>query len=305
MPTTYMINETSLDVNLFVHVPLLRDPEPMEMLKYEPSQIPVSETVGISITGQHDILALNSKFFVTLNSRDLWQCQKLSSVNFCRDIVSTLRPIDDLKETCLGSLREGNSNQIMKTCRNKKLVPLKFDMKKVESHRYVIYTREEDRAKIFCPDNHGNVVLDAEITIPTNIYTEIPIKNECFGKLLVNRRTFYPDSNFDSRENHASFDLHFHKSYLENIHGITSTKLEHIYALVDTVKTEVDISEIHQISQQIEKNLQYSMLQYSTAGGSGLMILALVISICILFRKSNKMESKLQEIKGNLPRSTC
>ena len=305
MPTTYMINETSLDVNLFVHVPLLRDPEPMEMLKYEPSQIPVSETVGISITGQHDILALNSKFFVTLNSRDLWQCQKLSSVSFCRDIVSTLRPIDDLKETCLGSLREGNSNQIMKTCRNKKLVPLKFDMKRVESHRYIIYTHEEDRAKIFCPDNHGNIVLDAEITIPTNVYTEIPIKNECFGKLLVNRRTFYTDSNFDARENHASFDLHFHKSYLENIHGITSTKLEHIYALVDTVKTEVDISEIHQISQQIEKNLQYSMLQYSTAGGSGLIILALVISTCILFRKSNKMESKLQEIKGNLPRSTC
>ena len=219
--------------------------------------------------------------------------------------MSTLRPIDDLKETCLGSLREGNSNQIMKTCRNKKLVPLKFDMKRVESHRYVIYTREEDRAKIFCPDNHGNIVLDAEITIPTNVYTGIPIKNECFGKLLVNRRTFYTDSNFDARENHASFDLHFHKSYLENIHGITSTKLEHIYGLVDTVKTEVDISEIHQISQQIEKNLQYSMLQYSTAGGSGLIILALVISICILFRKSNKMESKLQEIKGNLPRSTC
>ena len=59
----------------------------------------------------------------------------------------------------------------MKTCRNKKLVPLKFDMKRVESHRYVIYTREEDRAKIFCPDNHGNIALDAEITIPTNIYT--------------------------------------------------------------------------------------------------------------------------------------
>ena len=153
MPTTYMINATTLSVHLFVHIPLLRDPEPMNMVKYEPSQIPVTDTVGISIKGHHDVLAHNSKFFVTLNSRDLWQCQKFSSVHFCRDIVSSLRPIDDLKETCLGALRRGNSNQIMKTCRNKKLVPLKFDMPRVESHKFIIYTLEEERASIYCDQN--------------------------------------------------------------------------------------------------------------------------------------------------------
>ena len=121
----------------------------------------------------------------------------------------------------------------------------------------------------------------------------------------MNRRTFYPDSNFDARENHASFDLHFHKNYLENIPGITSSKLAHIFTLVDTIKTEVDISEIHQISKQIEKNLQFSMWQYGTAGGTGFIIVALVISVCVLFRKTNKTDSKIKEIEGNSPRRTC
>ena len=113
----------------------------------------------------------------------------------------------------------------------------------------------------------------------------------------MNRRTFYPDSNFDSRENHASFDLHFHKSYLENIPGITSSKLAHIFTLVDTIKTEVDISEIHQISQQIEKNLQYSMLHYSTLGGSGLIILALN-SYIYLYSVSEKQQNGIKAARN-------
>ena len=39
----------------------------------------------------------------------------------------------------------------------------------------------------------------------------------------------YPDSNFDSDQNYASFNLHFEKNYLEKIPGLTDTKLTHVW----------------------------------------------------------------------------
>ena len=50
--------------------------------------------------------------------------------------------------------------------------------------------------------------------------------------------------------------MHFEKNYLEKIPGLTDTKLTHVFTYLDKVKTEVDITQIHQISEQLDKNLQ-------------------------------------------------
>ena len=109
MPTSYIIDQNSLTLHLFVHIPLLRDQELMKMFQYKSSQIPISTNFGISITGHQDILAYSSKYFVTLSSRDLWKCKKLATVHFCKDIVNYLRPISEMSNTCLGSLKEEHS----------------------------------------------------------------------------------------------------------------------------------------------------------------------------------------------------
>ena len=106
----------------------------------------------------------------------------------------------------------------------------------------------------------------------------------------------YPDSNFDSDQNYASFNLHFEKNYLENIPGLTATKLNHVLTYLNNVKTEVDITQIHQISEEIDKNLQviskmdngnfYTYIVFGvTIGALVIAILAGSISACIVFSK--------------------
>ena len=69
MPTTYKIDQDSLTLHLFVHVPLVRDTEVMKMVQYKPTQIPVSNKYGINVKDKHDdVLAYNNKYFVTLKS---------------------------------------------------------------------------------------------------------------------------------------------------------------------------------------------------------------------------------------------
>ena len=90
--------------------------------------------------------------------------------------------------------------------------------------------------------------------IHANVYTELLLEDGCTG--MMSGKELYPDSNFDSDENYASFNLHFEKNYLEKIPGLTDTKLTHVFTYLDNVKTEIDITQIHQISEQLDKNLQ-------------------------------------------------
>ena len=101
----------------------------MQMIQYKPSQIPISKNFGMNIAGHHDILAYNSKHFVTLHSNDLWKCQKLATVHFCTEIVNVLKPISELSGSCLESLKEENTNEIMEKCSHQKLSPFKTDIK--------------------------------------------------------------------------------------------------------------------------------------------------------------------------------
>ena len=54
MPTTYKIDNDSMILHLFVHIPLVRDTEVMRMFQYKPSQIPVSNKYGINVKDKHD-----------------------------------------------------------------------------------------------------------------------------------------------------------------------------------------------------------------------------------------------------------
>ena len=121
---------------------------------------------------------------------------------------------------------------------------------------------------------------------------------------FINDNVFYPDSNYDSDENYSSFDLGFEKNYLEKIPGITETKLTHIFTLLDKVKTDVDITQIHQMSVQIDKNLEdwnnsfTNPLLYGTIVALAITFLVGGISIYFLFRMYKHFDKEIAMIRS-------
>ena len=114
MRTSYKIEPDTLSINLYVHIPLLREKEVMQMIQYTPSQIPISEKLGINIADHHDILAYDSKHFITLQASDLHKCQQIATLHFCNDVINSLKPLDEMKDNCLGSLKLENTKNASK-----------------------------------------------------------------------------------------------------------------------------------------------------------------------------------------------
>ena len=89
------------------------------------------------------------------------------------------------------------------------------------------------------------------------------------------------------------------------IPGITETKLTHIFTLLDKVKTDVDITQIHQMSVQIDKNLEVwnnsftNPLLYGTIVALAKTFLVGGISIYFLFRMYKHFDNEIAMMKGN------
>jgi hypothetical protein len=167
-----------------------------------------------------------------------------------------------------------------------------------------VFSIKEDKATVVCESENGN--RKTKITyIPANVYKDVFLEDGCTG--FINDNVFYPDSNYDSDENYSSFDLGFEKNYLEKIPGITETKLTHIFTLLDKVKTDVDITQIHQMSVQIDKNLELwwnnsftNPLLYGTIVALAITFLAGGISIHFLFTKVNGFDKKIEDYRRDI-----
>ena len=146
----------------------------------------------------------------------------------------------------------------------------------------IVFSTKDDSVKIECPRKHG-LERSKEKFIHPNVYTELVLDDGCKAKISGNM--LYPNSNFDSGDNYVNFDLHFETDYLKKLPGMTDTKLLHVLAYLENVKTEVDVTEIHQFSQQLKKHDQAfkkidsgNEFIYKVFGGlCGLVLLTLFI----------------------------
>ena len=217
--------------------------------------------------------------------------------------MNALKPISELSGSCLGSLKEENTIDIMEKCSHQKLSPLKTDIKRISSHKHIIFSVKEDMVFIVCVTGPHRLPKTKTKFIPANVYTELLLEDGCTG--MMSGKELYPDSNFDSDENYASFNLHFEKNYLEKIPGLTDTKLTHVFTYLDKVKTEVDITQIHQISEQLDKNLQIiskmdneNSFVYSVLGAAiGSIVLTILVGGIFVFMLLRNHKSKLVQLE--------
>ena len=311
MKTSYIIEQESLTVHLYVHIPLLRKGGVMQMVQYQPSQIPISDQYGMKILGHHDILAYDDEFFVSLHSNDLWKCQKLSTVHFCNSIINSLKPKSQMENNCLGALKLEKPNKIMENCRHKRLSPLKTDVKRINSHKYMIFSTKEDSVTIVCVNKYGKSSAKNEF-IPANVHKELLLEDQCKG-IMSDGSMLYPDINFDSEENYISFNLPFEKDNITQIlPGMTETKLDDAMAYLHEVQTDVDVTELHQFSKMIHKNLQFNSRMDNQSSFSNIVLVVAIsgilqgllfgaISYYILSKKINNVDTDVKGIKKILP----
>ena len=131
LETSYYVDKEANSINLLVHIPLLRDEKTLVMYKYVGTSIPISKDHGMILENDEDTIAYNDEEFVTLKSEDLWKCEKIATVHFCRDIISSVKPKSRMEETCLGALKAKQYDELPEKCQNIKIANLKNDVKRI------------------------------------------------------------------------------------------------------------------------------------------------------------------------------
>ena len=71
LETSFIVDKEAQIVNLLVHIPLLRDEKALVMYKYVDTAIPITNTHGMILENDEDIIAYNDEEYVTLKSDDL------------------------------------------------------------------------------------------------------------------------------------------------------------------------------------------------------------------------------------------
>ena len=143
LETSFIVDKEAQTINLLVHIPLLRDEKALVMYKYVDTAIPITNTHGMILENDEDIIAYNDEEYVTLKSDDLWKCQKIATVNFCRDIISSVKPISQMKDTCFGALKAGKYDELMDKCHDTlRITNLKDEVRRISKNTFVILLKE-------------------------------------------------------------------------------------------------------------------------------------------------------------------
>ena len=151
LETSFIVDKEAQTINLLVHIPLLRDEKALVMYKYVDTAIPITNTHGMILENDEDIIAYNDEEYVTLKSDDLWKCQEIATVHFCRDIISSVKPISQMKDTCFGALKAGRYDELMDKCHDTlRITNLKDELKRISKNTFVIYSKEPSSVTFPC-----------------------------------------------------------------------------------------------------------------------------------------------------------
>ena len=113
------------------------------MHEYVGTAIPINSQHGIILQNEEDIIAYNDEGYATLKSDDLWKCQKIATLHFCRDIISSVKPISQMKDTCFGTLKAGRYDELMDKCHDTlRITNLKDELKRISKNTFVIYSKK-------------------------------------------------------------------------------------------------------------------------------------------------------------------
>ena len=268
LETSYYVDKEANSINLLVHIPLLRDEKTLVMYKYVGTSIPISKDHGMILENDEDIIAYNDEEFVTLKSEDLWKCEKIATVHFCRDIISSVKPKSRMEETCLGALKAKQYDELPEKCQNIKIANLKNDVKRISASTFVIYSMEPSTVEIICLSKKNPDKREAR-SLPIQGFMKVSIDQNCIGNF--NGETLYADTSFESDNNIASYWLPMENDLLKKYPGIDEGKFLNFLEKLPKITRPEYIGDLLKNADEIDHNNE--MLAKSTAQGNTNIIL--------------------------------
>ena len=289
LETSYYVDKEANSINLLVHIPLLRDEKTLVMYKYVGTSIPISKDHGMILENDEDIIAYNDEEFVTLKSEDLWKCEKIATVHFCRDIISSVKPKSRMEETCLGALKAKQYDELPEKCQNIKIANLKNDVKRISASTFVIYSMEPSTVEIICLSKKNPDKREAR-SLPIQGFMKVSIDQNCIGNF--NGETLYADTSFESDNNIASYWLPMENDLLKKYPGIDEGKflnfLEKLPKITrpeyigDLLKNADEIDHNNKMASQLAAQANTNIILWSLGSSALILVVTFIIYQCVM-----------------------
>ena len=295
MPVSFYFNKDDQSINLLIHIPLLRDDKLLTMYKYIGTTIPITNDHGLVLQNKDDVIAYNDERYVTFKSADLWQCPKIAKVYFCPDIISSVKPINKMKNTCFGALKEAKFDQLLEKCDDIRIKTLKNEVKRITKSTWVLFSKEQSTFQADCLSKKSKDVL-LKREIPFKGFMKISLNQNCIGTFHGER--LWPETSFNSSKNVASYWLPQKNDFLEKYPNIDHEKIGNFLEslpnktesqpLGDLLKYIENIDENNKMALQLEAQASqleaqqtHNFILYVIATSGWMIILSFVIFFCV------------------------
>ena len=288
MPVSFYVNKEEQSINLLLHIPLLRDDKVLQMYKYIGTTIPINDLHGLVLQNKEDIVAYNDEWYVTLKSADLWKCNKISKVHFCRDIISSVKPINRMKDTCFGAIKEAKFDQLLEKCDDIRIKTLENEVKRVSKNTWVLFSKEESKFQAQCLSKKVQNLPVVE-EIPFKGFMKISVDHNCIGNF--NGEKLWPQTAFNSSKIVATYWLpkenSFHKRFPKIDQGIMENFLESLpnktesQPISDLLKYADNIDQNNKMASQLEAQETHNAILYGIASSGWIIILLFVSIFCL------------------------
>ena len=248
--------------------------------------------------------AYNDEEYVTLKSDDLWKCQKIATVHFCRDIISSVKPKSRMEETCLGAIKAEKYGELMDKCQNVKISNLKNDVKRISESTFVIYSMEESTIEIICltPGKPREVRNE-----PIHGLMKVSIDQNCQG--IFNGESLYADTAFESDNNVASYWLPMENDFLKKIPGMDEGKLLKALEKLpkiskpeyigDLLKNADEIDHNNKMASQLAAQANTNTILYALGIAALILVVTFIFYQCVMNRRYGRNSYQNDRITRN------
>jgi hypothetical protein len=140
-------------INIYVHIPIARDGDVMDLYRHTPLPMKVSERTFVKVHPKHDVLAISRDLttFKNMDRVDIADCHHVSDVFLCEGVNTKERVREDTEDLCLYNLFRREFEHIETKCPSDIGGPIS-DVQTIGHNHFVFFSKTQHEGTIRC---HG------------------------------------------------------------------------------------------------------------------------------------------------------
>lgn len=169
MPISYMYNLDEKHLEFFIHVPMSRPEQILDMYEFLPFPMTMTSDrsrVALPRPGPYNVLAYNQdRQYQTLSTTELHGCFRLKRVHYCkqRQVLKT-----DWSKSCLSALYTKNQEAATRYC-DFHIQPADERVFKMQGDNFLVYTSKDIIAERICGNQHEAIQIQegSMVSVPS------------------------------------------------------------------------------------------------------------------------------------------